>query len=339
MGSPLLDHRPRLTGGTAAEQLGVAIYGTARVRVRGSGVLNHFPRPEKFLYADVSIDHWRHPIVVASFHAAPGPGKPETTLGVAHWLELQFGPAILGLDANSPSVDHPDHERSVYCWGQAPYTPMEPALIGPPTFVRHRLRDALRVRLASHPSEAAPLTDVGPLAVTHDRDKRHTGHAPARFDSLWVTPEFSVGPVEHLWDADQARPLGGSDHAMVVTTLAPAIPGRNKHESIVAHLRRCRLIPDGATLAVNADQVTVDADRDRLIAWLAEDDRRGRAVWQNDGNRELVWPLDGDGYRVDTLAERICQDAGIPFPDTRPGPHWWLDPQQANRSLVQISGG
>lgn len=334
-----LDHRPGPRRAGGSQRLGVAVYGRRTVRVRGAGVLNHLPRPETFLYADVDVEGWRHPLTIASYHAAPGPGKPESTLGVAHWFELQFGPAVLGLDANSPSVDHPDHERSLYCWGQAPYTLMEPALIGPPSFVRHRLRDALRLRLAAHPDEAAPLSDLGPLAVTHDRDKRHDGHSPSRFDSLWVTPEFAVGPVEHLWDHEAGRPIGGSDHAMVVTTLSPAVPPRNKREDIVVHLRRCRVLPDGATLVLNTEQVPDGDDRDLLVAWLAVDDERCRAIWHNEGPRELVWAVDGERYRVDTLARRICAAAGIAFPDTRPGPHWWLDPRQGHKSLVHISGG
>lgn len=334
-----LDHRPRLSGSGGAERLGVAVYGRAGLRVRSSGVLDHLPRPEKFLFVDVEAEGWRHPVTVASYHAAPGPGKPESTLGVAHWLELQFGPAILGVDANSPSVDHPDHERSIYCWGQAPYTLMEPALIGPPSAVRHRLRDALRLRLAAHPDEAAPLSDIGPLAITHDRDKRRAGHAPSRFDSLWVSPELAVGAVEHLWDHDAGCPLGGSDHAMVVTTLSPSVPPARPRENVVAHLRRCRVLPDGADVVLNADLITDESDRDQLISWLAEDDDRGRATWQNEGRRELVWAVDGNEYRVDALARTICDAAGVVFPAKPPGPHWWLDPHQANMNLVQISGG
>lgn len=333
-----LDHRPRFSGGNS-EQLGVAIYGHTDLKVRASGIIAESERPEKFLHADLTVAGWRQPVSVASFHAAPGPGKPETTLRVAHWLEFQFGPSMMGLDANSPSVDHPDHEQSVFCWTQAPYSHFERALIGPPSARRHRLDDALRVRLRHHPDEASPLTDIGPLATTHDRDKTRTGHTPSRFDSIWVSPEFAVGPVTHLWDHDTGRGLGGSDHAMVVTDLTPAVELRPKGENIVAYLRRCRIIPNGTTLVLNTELITDDADRRRLDEWIAADRTRGEATWHNDGVRELTWQTDGTPHTVGKLAKTICDQAGVEFPLTPAGPHWWLDPRHGNESLAQIESG
>ena len=96
-----LDHHPRPRGGGRSERLGVAVFGTAEIRLRASGILPWIARPEKLVHVLVDVAGWGTPITVASYHASPGEGKPECTLQVAHWLELTFGPAILGLDANT----------------------------------------------------------------------------------------------------------------------------------------------------------------------------------------------------------------------------------------------
>jgi hypothetical protein len=52
----------------------------------------------------------------------------------------------------------------------------------------------------------------GPLAVTHIRRG-----IECRYDAIYVSPEFEVLEVEHLWD--EAREAG-SDHAAVRAVLA-----------------------------------------------------------------------------------------------------------------------
>jgi len=81
---------------------------------------------------------------------------------------------------------------------------------------RHGLRDCLRTWLAADPARATHLHPDGPLAVSHYTGKRktHVG-TPRRFDSIWVTPDFTVRDVQYL-----SHEIGRlSDHAPVVADL------------------------------------------------------------------------------------------------------------------------
>lgn len=106
------------------------------------------------LYADVDIEGMT--LRVCSLHARPAtggfPGRPP--LGYARqlfhrvcadWLAEHHGPMMLGVDANSPYLDHPDPER----W--QPSMAGDAALVGPQP--RHHLTDALYRWLAGHPAE------------------------------------------------------------------------------------------------------------------------------------------------------------------------------------------
>jgi hypothetical protein len=334
-----LDYRPRLLRQSLSETLGVAVLGRRLVRRRGSGILGWLPRPEKFVFAEVLMPGWSRPVTVASYHASPGDGKPECTLQVAHWLELEFGPAILGLDANSPGVDHPDPEQSVFYWQDPPFAHCEPALIGPPSARRHRLEDAFRLALADNPAQLDAIRAArpdGPLAVTYNRNPNAGGFTPSRYDSLWVSPEFAVASVDHLWDDQRRSPLGGSDHAMVVATLTrPPVRPRNPREDVVGYLARFELIPDGTDLSLATDLIADADERARLEAWIAEHPARGRARWSNTFGRPLVWDRDGGTYTAAELLKCIARDAGISSLNAKPGPHWWRD--AAGRNLVDLS--
>ena len=183
--------------------------------------------------------------------------------------------------------------------------------------------------------ESRGETASGPLAVTYDRDTRRDRHVYSRFDSIWVSPEFSVDRVDHLWDDATDRPEGGSDHAMVVASLTPSLPpSRHAKENTVSHIKRTGIIPDGTTLVLNSSLIEDDGDRAQLQKWVA-DNQAGRAIWSNRG-RELTWALDHSRHTVSALARRICVEAGIQHPGAPPGPHWWLDPASEYRSLVQM---
>ena len=81
-----LDHRPRLIRGSRSETLGCAVFGSSPRSIPRSGILPWLLRPEKFVFADVEVPGWHHPISVASYHASPGDGKAECSLQVADWL-------------------------------------------------------------------------------------------------------------------------------------------------------------------------------------------------------------------------------------------------------------
>jgi hypothetical protein len=341
-----LHHDLQLAGHSASERLGVAILGRSEVRLRSSRVLHHLPRPEKFVVASMEVEGWSKPVTVASYHAAPGPSKATSTLAVAHYFELLFGPAILGLDANSPEVDHPDHDHSVFYWRQAPYSRCEPALIGPPGKRRHRMEDAFRRWLADNQSELAEIrrrNPDGPLAVTYDSAKRDQRFNPKRYDSIWVTPEFGVRHVEHLWDGNAGpeggAPVGGGDHAMVVAELTPraAVAPRVKGEDVIRHIIREGLVGPEDRLIFNTKLLKTE-DRDRVEAHLAEHSSKSYATLDEDGAERLRWRHDTT-KRVTMLqlARLVAEQADVTLPGSPPGPHWWIV-ESTGRTLAETSG-
>lgn len=335
-----LHFEPRLVRNSRSERLGVAVFGGSNIQLRLSGILPWLERPEKLVHAAVKIPGWREPVTLASYHASPGDGKPECSLQVAHWLELQFGPAILGLDANSPDVDHPDHAQSVFHWQQEPFAHCEPALIGPASARRHRLEDALRRWFGEHPDDLASIaahSPSGPLACTYDRGAAGR-FKPSRFDSIWVSPEFQVDTVQHLWDDVAGVPLGGSDHAMVVTELRPLPPARRApRQRVVDHVVEHGLVEPGAELHFAADLLLDATARATVEGWASDNATLLIARFTGDRARPLEWSGGPGTFTIHGLAAHVCESAGVELPSDPPGPHWWRD--HAGRSLVEISDG
>ena len=118
---------------------------------------------------------------------------------------------LLGLDANTPKLDHPVEARSEFWWPAH-----EPLVLGPPSVREHDLSDALRLWLSANPDEQARIAAErpdGPLAVTHLCGAKEI---PCRYDQVWVSPEWSVDSVRHLTEESFAA---GSDHALVSADL------------------------------------------------------------------------------------------------------------------------
>ena len=127
-------------------------------------------------------------------------------------------------------------------------------------------------------------------------------------------------------------------------TVAPgasASPGRSSQEGrrkrsegrAVARLLRSGEIEDGTALTFRTDLLSPEQAAP-MTEWLAEDPRRGRAIWQNDRQRPLIWEANGDGYRPAPLVREMFRECG--FPTRTSGPKWWLLPD--GRSLPQAAG-
>jgi exonuclease III len=196
------------------------------VAVGGTGISSanrldlEAPVGERVLAVKVTIAG-RHATVV-SYHAPPGVNwgrvKVDQALAVTHWLCERTGPMILGADANTPKLDPIDDAAVRTHWHTGSRRVNggrgDDELWGPSA--RHRLKDCLRTWLAADPARATHLDPDGPLAVSHYTGKRktHVG-TPRRFDSIWVTPDFTVRDVQYL-----SHEIGRlSDHAPVVADL------------------------------------------------------------------------------------------------------------------------
>ena len=193
--------------------LGCVLAGRGPVTLLDGDVLWRLPLPERSAIARVEWDGTEFDAI--SYHSLTGSGF-KAGKGVAYralleTLSARDCPMLLGLDANTPKVDHPAEARSEFWWPAH-----EPLVLGSLNVREHDLSDAYRLWLADHPDELAAIQDerpAGPLAVTHRRGKTNV---PCRYDQVWVSPEWVVREIRHLTEASFEA---GSDHALVVAKL------------------------------------------------------------------------------------------------------------------------
>ena len=209
---------------TPVRQRGVAIAGRGDPPTE-LGVLERAPLPERTLHARVLVGG--QPMHVASYHAPPGVSwfekKPQQAVAFTEWLSAVEGPFILGADANTPKVDHPDFESTRTHWHTGDKHLKGATgddVLWAATKI-HGLEDALRRWFEQHPEELAEVRaarPLGPLAVSHHTGKRKTSPGtPRRFDSVWVSEHFDVLAVDYPY----LRSLeAGSDHSAVVVDVA-----------------------------------------------------------------------------------------------------------------------
>lgn len=181
--------------------------------------------PERVHRAIVRTDGRQ--IAIASYYAPPGVSfgykKIENALALLGWLRGLAGPIIVGADANSPKIDHPDYSLTKSWWHTGSVKmrgrPGDDGLWGPN--LQHNLEDALRLWLKMHPEELAAIVAErpdGPLAISHwtgKRTLRPEAGVARRYDSIWVTNDFDVRRIEYLVDSMGVL----SDHAAVLTDL------------------------------------------------------------------------------------------------------------------------
>ena len=202
-----LQHRPdRATGHLRS---GSAIVVREGLELVVSSPMVYVPSPERAMTGAVRVGD--HLLAVASLAAPPGVSWKELkAVQVKRYGDLWASrtlPLIVGIDRNTPRVDHPDLEQCDWFWEA------EEALYGADP--KHDLRDVLRIYLDDNPAEMEAIRaerPEGPLAKSFLR-----GHkTPARYDAIYASPEFGVLKVEYHWeDALKA----GSDHGLVWTRL------------------------------------------------------------------------------------------------------------------------
>jgi hypothetical protein len=144
------------------------------------GVLDDLPLPERMIYGTVVTP--AGVVTLASYHAPPGVGWGIIKVQHAHrlrdWVNATAGPLIVGADANTPEIDHPDRDLVRTRWftglRKLAGEPGDDVMFGGQP--EHRLDDAFRCWLDQHPHDLARIRDdrpSGPLAVSHRTGKRH----------------------------------------------------------------------------------------------------------------------------------------------------------------------
>ncbi len=198
---------------------------------RAVGVLPDLDLPERFVYASVATTEG--PITVASYHAPPGVSWGIVKVHHAHalleWINTTPGPVIVGADANTPEIDHPDPDQVRTHWHTGKRR-LAGEIGDDVTFggrPRHRLRDAYRSVVSEHPDLRQRIEQEhpnGPLAISHRTGKRtdHPG-TPRRFDTLWVSPDLHVLAAGYDYDGAIAA---GTDHALATADITATLPDR-----------------------------------------------------------------------------------------------------------------
>ena len=216
---------------------GVAVLWSSRLAGRGARVLPYLVAPHRFLVCDLAFTERRGYFQACAYHALNGEqgedgfDKPRMTYQVARWLEEQPGPVILGMDANSPDVDHPDFARTRCHFDWLGPRHLERALLGPEA--KHRCRDVYRSLVDAKPQLLAEIVSArsdGPLAVSHRAGRNeHRAGDPQRFDHIFATwPDFGVKDAGYDYEGACDA---GSDHALVVAELEVDLVGGSRSEA------------------------------------------------------------------------------------------------------------
>lgn len=204
--------KPRQSGYGSAV-LGSRDFAVKEARRLSHRLLRSVPDPRaRDLTLLVRVSSGRHHMTLLSLHIPNAQSwgyesKREMIRAIASRFRHSRTTTIVGIDANSPWMDHPDQEQNQYTKEGTPKDRCERLLHGSGA---HRLRDVYRIYLEDHPVERDGIRRkrrAGPLAISHRR-----GGVPCRYDFILASPD--VEPIDVRYH-ENAMPTY-SDHALVV---------------------------------------------------------------------------------------------------------------------------
>ena len=110
---------------------------------------------------------------------------------------------------------------------------------------------------------------------------------------------------------------------------------RNRDTTTVARLVASNLLEDGTELFLRPTSDVSSEVQASVAEWVAEDDKRRRAIWHNDKLQPLEWLYDGQRYKPIEIVRRILMDAAGLDRAVR-GPRWWV--LKDGRDLRTVAG-
>jgi hypothetical protein len=253
------------------------------------------------LFAEVVGD--AGPFVACSFHATPGSGRVNGQV-VREWKPFFHGavavalsqvdlPVVFAVDANEPRSETIDTVTFHWANGRPGYLKFA-ALLGLTPL--HRGRDVLREYLLESGAQPEAAEYLALTYTTRGGQRR-------RFDHVWATPEFSVGPTQVFYDEALSA---GTDHALTVTELELAErigePAPAPKTELVAVPNDRRQEVRTATVVQRRSTGRGPVETLRGSPWTAEDADLACDVW----NRLSNWGRILVGLLVDSPGEKVA---------------------------------
>jgi alkylated DNA nucleotide flippase Atl1 len=110
---------------------------------------------------------------------------------------------------------------------------------------------------------------------------------------------------------------------------------QGREKSTVIRLVSARTLADGTKLRLRPTTEVTAEVRAAVDDWVAEDPKRGLAIWHNDRRRPLLWEADGERYRPTEIVRQILAEAAGMDRSVR-GPSWWV--LEDGRDLPTVAG-
>lgn len=162
--------------------------------------------------------------------------------------------------------------------------------------------------------------------------------------SVWHAGDRIIGSFERLYPVP----------ALEEFTLAPArqdaaaakarAEERTRRGRSLDRLVGADALPVGTVLTVVPDTRISQDERQAVLAWVAEEPARGRAVYNGDPALGLTWEADGSRWSSTGLAKHVVEQATGRCPKVLGGPRWWATPEGVTLraladSLGDVRGG